>query len=74
MSTTADLNHPGVQGRRTLRTRLVNAYVHRVHVAAHVDPTVARTFMRVANLVEPPKTLLRPTMMARVLRRNVGIR
>lgn len=68
MSTNADLNHPGVAGRRTLRTRLVNAYVHRAHRAAHVDPTVARTFMRLANLVEPPAVLLTPAMMARILR------
>jgi flavin-dependent dehydrogenase len=68
MSTNADLNHPGVRGRRTLRTRLTNAYVHRCHLAAHADPAVARTFMRVANLVEPATVLLRPATVARVLR------
>jgi flavin-dependent dehydrogenase len=68
MSVNADLNYPGVRGERTLRTRLTNAYVHRCHVAAHRDAEVARTFMRVANLVEPASVLLRPTMLARVLR------
>jgi flavin-dependent dehydrogenase len=68
MSTNADLNHPGVPGARTLRTRLTNAYVHRCHVAAHADPAVARTFMRVANLVEPATVLLKPGTFARVLR------
>ncbi len=70
MSTNADLNHPGVRGKRTLRTRLTNAYVHRCHVAAHADPAVARTFMRVANLVEPATVLLRPGTLARVLRQG----
>ncbi|WP_131767620.1 NAD(P)/FAD-dependent oxidoreductase [Candidatus Protofrankia californiensis] len=70
MSSNADLNHPGVQGRRTLRIRLVNAYLHRVRIAAHADPTVARTFMRLANLMEPPEALLRPSMIARVLRHS----
>jgi flavin-dependent dehydrogenase len=68
MSTGADLNHPGVRGTRTLRTRLTNAYVHRCHVAAHADPVVARTFMRVANLVEPASVLLKPGTFARVMR------
>ena len=68
MSTNADLNYPGVQGKRTLRTRLTNAYVRRCHVAAHADPAVARTFMRVANLVDPVAVLLRPATVARVLR------
>jgi flavin-dependent dehydrogenase len=68
MSVNSDLNHPGVRGARTLRTRFTNAYVHRCHVAAHADPQVARAFMRVANLVEPASSLLRPAMAARVLR------
>ena len=70
MSTNADLNYPGVHGKRTLRTRLTNAYVHRCHVAAHVDPAVARAFMRVANLVDPAAELLHPATIARVLRRG----
>lgn len=72
MSVNADLNHPGVRGARTLRTRFTNAYVHRCHVAAHTDPRVARAFMRVANLVDPPAALLRPAMAARVLRPGAG--
>ncbi|WP_280448647.1 FAD-dependent oxidoreductase [Nocardia brasiliensis] len=66
----ADLGQPGVVGRRTPRTRLTNAYVSRVHRAAQVDPVVARTFLRVANLVEPPAALLRPQLAARVLLRG----
>ncbi|WP_063040025.1 NAD(P)/FAD-dependent oxidoreductase [Nocardia pseudovaccinii] len=73
MSTGADLNHPGVVGRRTPRIRLLNSYVTRAHRAAHVDPTLARTFMRVANLVDPPETLLKPATVARILWRSRGI-
>lgn len=68
----ADLSHPGVVGPRTPRTRLTNAYVARVHRAAHVDPLVGRTFLRVANLVEPPTALLRPRIASRILLRGNG--
>ncbi|WP_240771964.1 FAD-dependent monooxygenase [Nocardia sp. CS682] len=68
----ADLSHPGVLGPRTLRTRLTNAYVARVHRAAHVDPLVARTFLRVANLVEPSTALLHPRMLRRIILRGNG--
>ncbi len=71
ISTNADLAYPGVAGRRTLRTRFANAYVHRCHVAAHVDPVVSRTFLRVANLVDPPAVLMRPALLARVLRHGL---
>ncbi|RMI33224.1 hypothetical protein EBN03_08485 [Nocardia stercoris] len=53
LAAASDLRHPRVAGRRGLRTRLTNAYVAQVHRAAHLDPLVARTFMRVAHLVEP---------------------
>ncbi|WP_433664384.1 FAD-dependent oxidoreductase [Nocardia sp. CA-128927] len=66
----ADLSHPGVLGPRTARTRLTNAYVARVHRAAHVDPLVARTFMRVANLIEPSTALLRPRVAGRIMLRG----
>ncbi len=67
MSTGSDLNHPGVEGERPLRQRVLSAYVLRAHRAAHVDAKVARTFMRVANLVDGPENLLKPEMIARIL-------
>ncbi|MFE9581653.1 FAD-dependent oxidoreductase [Nocardia sp. NPDC006044] len=70
LSAGADLSHPGVLGPRTPRTRLTNAYVARVQRAAHVDPLVARTFLRVANLVEPPAALLHPRIASRILLRG----
>ncbi|MBX6357501.1 MAG: FAD-dependent oxidoreductase, partial [Micromonosporaceae bacterium] len=68
IATGSDLAYRQVRGRRTPRIRLVNAYLPFVHAAAHADPVVARTFMRVVNLVDPPATLLRPDLLVRVLR------
>jgi 2-polyprenyl-6-methoxyphenol hydroxylase-like FAD-dependent oxidoreductase len=63
-----DLAVPGVQGRRTLKIRLVNAYIAWLHAAAAHDAGLASTFVRVAGLVAPPQTLLRPKVALRVLR------
>ncbi|WP_236793836.1 NAD(P)/FAD-dependent oxidoreductase [Amycolatopsis sp. GM8] len=68
MSTGSDLRYPGVEGPRSVRGRVVSAYSQRAQVAAHRDPLVARTFMRVANLTLPPTALLAPDVVVRVLR------
>ncbi len=73
MSTGSDLRYPGVVGARTARVRMTNAYVGAAHRAAHTDPAIARAFLRVANLVDPPAALLRPAAASRILlpgRRN----
>ncbi|WP_280220122.1 NAD(P)/FAD-dependent oxidoreductase [Nocardia neocaledoniensis] len=63
----SDLRHPGVEGRRTLRTRLTDVFVTRVQRVAHHDPRVARTFLRVAHLVDPPAALTAPGTLRRIL-------
>ncbi len=63
-----DLVFPGVQGRRTLKVRLINAFIARLHAAAAHDASLASAFVRVAGLVAPPQTLLRPGVVLRVLR------
>jgi 2-polyprenyl-6-methoxyphenol hydroxylase-like FAD-dependent oxidoreductase len=63
-----DLIFPGVPGRRTLKGRLVNAYIARLHAAAAYDAQLASAFLRVAGLVAPPQSLLRPGVALRVLR------
>ncbi|MEV6217810.1 FAD-dependent monooxygenase [Nocardia sp. NPDC051833] len=63
----SDLRHPGVEGRRTVRTRLTNVFVSRVQHVAHHDPRVARTFLRVAHLVDPPAALTAPGTLRRIL-------
>ncbi|MTE14539.1 FAD-dependent oxidoreductase [Nocardia aurantiaca] len=72
LAASSDLSHPGVSGPRTLRTRLTNAYVRRAHRAAHHDPRVARAFMRVAHLVEPPAALAHPINVGRIMLRGNG--
>jgi flavin-dependent dehydrogenase len=68
MATGGDLGYPHVVGRRTVKTRLIGAYVRRVLAAAGRHPAVAHAFLRVANLMAPPPTLFAPAVVARVLR------
>jgi 2-polyprenyl-6-methoxyphenol hydroxylase-like FAD-dependent oxidoreductase len=63
-----DLRFPAVVGRRSPKVRFVNAYVHRLHVAATTDPVLGAAFLRVLNLVDPPTRLLAPGIVLRVLR------
>jgi hypothetical protein len=67
-----DLVFPGVQGRRTAKVRLVNTYLGRLHAAAAHDASLASPFMRVAGLVAPPRSLLRPGVAVRVLRASLA--
>ena len=67
MAAGGDLMFPDVQGRRTRKIRLLGAYVTRLHAAAAHDANVAVAFLRVAGLVSPPQTLLRPGIARRVL-------
>jgi 2-polyprenyl-6-methoxyphenol hydroxylase-like FAD-dependent oxidoreductase len=62
-----DLRFPEVRGPRPPLLRLVNSYLPRLHRAAGRDPEIARAFHRVAHLVEPPRSLLRPRVALRVL-------
>jgi 2-polyprenyl-6-methoxyphenol hydroxylase-like FAD-dependent oxidoreductase len=68
MAAGGDLAVPGVQGRRTVRVRLANAYIARLHAAAAGDAGLASAFVRVAGMVAPPQSLLRPGVAVRVLR------
>ncbi|GAA5061572.1 FAD-dependent oxidoreductase [Nocardia callitridis] len=70
LSTGSDLANPAVVGPRDLRTRLTNRYVARAQRAAHYHPSVARAFLRVANLVDPPAALLAPSTAWRILMRG----
>ncbi|WP_426513588.1 FAD-dependent oxidoreductase [Dactylosporangium sp. McL0621] len=63
-----DLRFAHVDGVRTRKTKLINAYIGRVYRAAEHDPVVGRAFLRVANLVAAPPTLFAPAIVARVLR------
>jgi 2-polyprenyl-6-methoxyphenol hydroxylase-like FAD-dependent oxidoreductase len=67
----SDLRFPGIEGARTAKVRLVNAYLARFHVAAATDPVLGGAFARVVNLMDRPEGLLSPTIALRVLRGNL---
>ncbi|HET9005711.1 MAG TPA: FAD-binding monooxygenase [Actinomycetes bacterium] len=67
-----DLVFPGVQGRRTAKVRLVDADLGRLQAAAAHDAHLASAFVRVAGLVAPPRSLLRPGVAVRVLRASLA--
>jgi hypothetical protein len=70
ISAGGDLGFPGVQGARTLKVRLGNAFISRLHAAAAHDADVTAAFFRVAGLVDPPRALMSPGLILRVLRNS----
>jgi 2-polyprenyl-6-methoxyphenol hydroxylase-like FAD-dependent oxidoreductase len=68
ISAGGDLSFPVVEGRRTAKVRVGNAYMAKLQSAAVHDGSITRTFMRVAGLVDPPQSLMSPGMVYRVLR------
>jgi 2-polyprenyl-6-methoxyphenol hydroxylase-like FAD-dependent oxidoreductase len=72
MAAGGDLVFPGVQGRRTLKVRLVSGYLARLHAAAAHDASLASAFVRVAGLIARPESLLHPDVAVRVLRASLG--
>jgi 2-polyprenyl-6-methoxyphenol hydroxylase-like FAD-dependent oxidoreductase len=63
-----DFRFPEAVGKRPPGTNLINSYVSQVHKATHRDPTVGLAFLEVMNLLKPPATLMRPSIVARVLK------
>jgi hypothetical protein len=50
--------------------RFINWYIAKLHVAATRDIALTTAFLRVANLMMPPQSLLRPAIAWRVWRGN----
>ena len=67
MSVNYDLRMPWVPGRRTPVVRLGNAYLALLYPVSTRDGAVARAFMRVANLVDRPAMIARPSIALRVV-------
>lgn len=63
-----DLAYPAVAGRRHPIGRVLRSYMARVFRACSVDAEVVDTLFDVTNLLAPPSRLLRPGVIARVLR------
>jgi len=70
LATGEDWRFPEVDGPRPRAQGFINRYVVQVHRAAMTDPVVLRAFFRVANLNQPPASLFRPAILARVLMAN----
>jgi 2-polyprenyl-6-methoxyphenol hydroxylase-like FAD-dependent oxidoreductase len=70
MTVGADLALPQVEGHRTRRIRLVNAYLRRLLIAAEHDPVVAARFLRVSAFLDKPPMLMTPPMVTRIVAGN----
>jgi hypothetical protein len=68
----SDLGFPEVPGKRSVKVRLVNAYLPRLHAAAAHDEALAAALIRVIGLKDRPEGLLRPDRVLRVLRGTLG--
>lgn len=72
MAIGGDLGLPEVEGHRPLPVRVGNAYVERLLRVARYDPIVAAAFGDVGDLLAPASEILRPRIVWRVLRGNLG--
>jgi 2-polyprenyl-6-methoxyphenol hydroxylase-like FAD-dependent oxidoreductase len=68
LATGSDLALPEVEGDRTAKVRVLNAYVDRVMRCAETEDSLARAFMRVVGMLDRPPTLMRPAVAVRVAR------
>ena len=71
ISAGSDLRMPEATGERNAGVRFINWYVARLLQAGHDDPLVARTFLKVSNLLAPPASLMHPSVLWRVTRAQV---
>ena len=55
---------------RTMSTRMMNMYMGRMMFGMMFDGRITNSFMRVAGLVDPPRTLYYPRTLYRVLRQS----
>jgi 2-polyprenyl-6-methoxyphenol hydroxylase-like FAD-dependent oxidoreductase len=63
-----DLRMPETKGIGSLGVRFVNWYVARLHLAAQSDAECSLAFHRVANLLDPPASLMKPSIALRVFK------
>ncbi|GAB2976912.1 FAD-binding monooxygenase [Saccharothrix stipae] len=62
-----DLALPEIPGHRSLSTKALNRYVARMQRVATHDPVAATAFIRTIGLLQPPTSILRPDVLARVV-------
>ncbi|WP_133066857.1 FAD-dependent oxidoreductase [Mycolicibacterium sphagni] len=66
----ADLALPDVAGERTLGIRINNRFSEWVLTAVETDLVVTSQFFRVLGMLDSPARLMRPSILARVIRAN----
>jgi len=69
-----DLKLPETPGHRSLKTRFVNWYIGNVQKCGHTDEAATVAFIRVAQLLDAPESLMRPSMMRRVFKNAIARR
>ena len=69
LATGADFSYPTTEGgRRSLFAHILHPYIQRVAQVSTVDAEVCRALFSVTNLVSPPTTLFRLSVLMRVIR------
>jgi 2-polyprenyl-6-methoxyphenol hydroxylase-like FAD-dependent oxidoreductase len=66
-TTSEDLRFSQAEGKRPWWLGLANAYTARVYERSRTDAVVSRAFLQVMHLMQPPASLFRPAIAARVL-------
>ncbi len=67
----SDLRIPETVGPRNAGVSFINWYISKLHKAAHHDSQAAVAFLKVANLLAPPPSILYPRVAMRVLMGNL---
>jgi 2-polyprenyl-6-methoxyphenol hydroxylase-like FAD-dependent oxidoreductase len=65
-----DLQWPGVEGKRSAGSRVLNGYMERLMCAAGRDRETATALLRVIHLLAPPTSLFAPKVVASALLRG----
>jgi 2-polyprenyl-6-methoxyphenol hydroxylase-like FAD-dependent oxidoreductase len=67
----ADLRIPETIGPRNAGVKFINWYLAKLHKAAHRDSEASIAFLKVANLLAPPPSIMHPRVAMRVLRASL---
>jgi hypothetical protein len=67
-----DYAFKGVEGKRTLSIRAMNAFMNKLTRATTTDAEVTRAFLSVMHLCAPPTALFAPSILRRVFLPNTA--
>ena len=69
-----DLRMPDVPGKRTVVDHFLHWYLAKLNMAARYDMSAVIAFQKAKNLLAPPQSLLKPSLMAKVLSAAISLR